>query len=149
MIINSRWAIAWFLLTAALALHIVEEAASGDYLRRAEALEAFRLVLPWLPIPRVDPGFWLINVFGAVVVLLSLTLAVVLGRKIMRHASYALAAFATANATLHIASSAASGEVGAGALTAPLMLGAALFLFVSIPFDGPERAKARRPATAS
>ena len=56
----SRWAISWFALTATLALHLIEEATSSAYLGRGQALEALRLLLPWLP--PFQPLVWLINV---------------------------------------------------------------------------------------
>ena len=51
----------------------------------------------------------------------------------MRLPSFALATFTTANAALHILLSLAAGEILAGALTAPLLLVASLFLFLSVP----------------
>lgn len=122
-----RWTIAWLLLCLVLALHIYEEATRGSYL----AYDLVRRLFPWLPPFHFE--IWLLNVGGAVVVLVGLTWFVHKRLPIMRLASYALAIFATGNAMLHLLLSLAWNQALIGMFTSPLLLAASLFLFVSIP----------------
>lgn len=128
-----RWTVAWILLSAVLALHIAEEATSGTYLIYGETLDFLRQIYPQLAIPPFKYDVWLLNITGTILVLLSLTWLVQKRYQIMRPASFALAIFTTANATIHILLSLASDRVLAGTLTSPLLLAASLFLLLSIP----------------
>jgi len=128
-----RWTVAWFVLGAVLALHIVDEATNGSYAVSGETLDLLRQLYPWLPIPQFQFSVWLIDIIGAILLLLSLTWLVQKGHRLMRPASFALATFTTANAMLHILLSLASDRVLAGTLTSPLLLAASLFLLLSVP----------------
>ncbi len=141
-----RWTIAWFVLCVVLALHIAEEAASGDYRAYGQSLDLLRQFFPQLPIPQFSFTVWLVDIAGAIIVLFLLTGLVHNNLQIMRAASYALAVFTTANAMLHILLSLASDQVLAGTLTSPPLLAASLFLFLSIPRT--EHTNARAPAPA-
>lgn len=121
------WTVAWFTLCAVLAAHIVEEtqAVSGA------GIEVLRLFFPSLP--PFQHSIWLVDIVGAVLALVALTWQVQQRNPWMRPASYAFALFTTANAMMHLLLSYAENQVLAGTVTAPLMLLASLFLFVSIP----------------
>jgi hypothetical protein len=134
-----RWTVAWFVLSATLALHIAEEATSGSYLVYGETLDFLRQIFPQLPIPPFQFTVWLVDIVGAILVLLSLTWLVQKRSPIMRPASFALATFTTANAMLHILFSLASDRILAGTLTSLLLLAASLFLLLSVP-RGDDRA---------
>ena len=142
-----RWTVAWFVLCVLLALHIAEEAASGDYRAYGQSLELLREFIPQLPIPQFRFTVWLVDIVGAIIVLFLLTGLVHTNHPIMRPASFALAIFTTANAMLHILLSLASDQVLAGTLTSPPLLVASLFLFLTIPRT--EHTNARTPAPSA
>jgi hypothetical protein len=134
-----RWTVAWFVLSVTLALHIAEEASSGSYLVFGETLDLLRQIFPQLAIPPFQFTVWLIDIVGAILLLLSLTWLVQKRYAIMRPASFALATFATANAMVHILFSLASDRILAGTFTSPPLLVASLFLLLSVP-RGDDRA---------
>jgi hypothetical protein len=144
-----RWTVAWFVLCVLLALHLAEEAASGDYRAYGQALDLLRVFFPQLPIPHFNFTVWLVDIAGAIIVLFLLTGLVHRNYQIMRPASFALAIFTTANAMLHILLSLASDRILAGTLTSPLLLVASLFLLLTIPRAEHASAGAPAPATAS
>lgn len=143
-----RWTVAWFVLSAALALHIAEEATSGAYLVYGETLDFLRQIYPQLAIPPFKFSVWLFDITGTILVLLSLTWLVQKRFRIMRPASFALATFTTANAMMHILFSLASDRVLAGTLTSPLLLAASLFLLLSIPRDSDAKVNGSRAVMA-
>ena len=144
-----RWTVAWFVLCVLLALHIAEEAASGDYRAYGQSLALLRELFPQLPIPQFRFTVWLVDIAGAIIVLFLLTGLVHKNYQIMRSASFALATFTTANAMLHILLSLASDQVLAGTLTSPLLLVASLFLFLTIPRTEHFNTRAPAPAAVS
>jgi len=144
-----RWTVAWFILCAALALHIAEEATNGSYLVYGETLDFLRQVFPSLHIPTFQYTVWLLDISGAILVLLSLTWLVQKRYQIMRPASFALATFTTANAMLHILSSLAFDRVLAGTITSPLLLAASLFLLLSVPRSDDAKANGSAAVMAS
>jgi hypothetical protein len=131
-----RWAMAWLILSLVLGLHVAEEAASGRFAIYDDLLDWIGFFLPFVEMPAFRYNMWLINLTGAVVVLIGLTWLVVTRQGPMRLASYVLAIFASANALLHIFLSVAAGELLPGTLTSPLVLAASLFLLISIPPGG-------------
>jgi hypothetical protein len=128
-----RWSVAWLTLSLMLGLHVVDEAANGTFALYRDFADWIEVFFPFVEFPAFRYYVWLINLSGAVLVLVALTWLVAKRRGPMRLASYALAAFAAANATLHVAMSLAAAQILPGTLSSPLVLAAALFLLVSIP----------------
>jgi len=130
---SHRWTIAWLTLSAVLAAQVLDDVMSGSYQAYSDTLNFLHQAFPQLPIPRFQFEVWLINVSGAVVVLLCLTWLVARRFPIMRVASFALAVFGTGNALLHILGFSSSDNSLIGSVLPPLLLAASLFLVLSVP----------------
>jgi hypothetical protein len=130
---ENRWALAWLLVSVALAAHVADEIWHGSYGLYEDVAQIVSLIYPALELPRFNRAVWYVNLGGALAALLALTWLVRAGRRVMVPASYALATFATANGVLHLLGAAALKSAVPGVLTAPLLVAAGLFLFVAIP----------------
>ena len=128
-----RWTAAWLVLSLALASHVADEMINGSFAFYRDLADFFATYFPVVKLPAFRPELWAINLSGASLVLIGMTWLVYRRQGPMRLASFVVAGFATANAVLHIVMSVALGHVMPGALTSPLVLAAALFLFASIP----------------
>jgi len=131
-----RWTIAWLAASLAVAVHIVDEVAHGAYGLYVDVAWLLRLVAPVVEMPPFREEVWLINLAGSVIVLLALTWLVWMRRGPMVVASYVFAAFLTANAVFHLFAAAMLKSIPPGTWTAPLLLAAGLFLFVSVAWRG-------------
>lgn len=129
--LTHRWPLAWAALTAAFALHVLDEA-THDFLSwyNPSALR-LREYLGGLPFP---PAFtfpvWLAGLGIAILALAALTPLVRPGRRWVVIAAYAYGLVHTANAIAHMAISAAGGWLAPGVLSSPVLLAAALWLVI-------------------
>ena len=124
-----RHARAWLALTAALALHVVDEA-SNDFLAFYNPMVLrLRETLGWFPMPTFKFWPWLIGLTLAVLLLLALTPSVARGGRWVKIAGYPFAALMLLNGMGHIALSVAQGRMLAGVWTAPLLLAGSVYLF--------------------
>lgn len=127
-----RWTSAWFAACVVLAAHVVDEVVHGSYGLYSDVGWLLDAAAPWLDLPPFREEVWLVNISGALAVLFGLTVLVWLRRGPMAVASFALAAFVTANGVLHLLGAVALGAMIPGTWTAPLMILTGLFLFVSV-----------------
>lgn len=138
---RDRWALAWAGLTAAFALHVLDEA-THDFLAWYNPV-ALRLRgrLGGLPFPPVFSfPVWLSGLAVAVALLALLTPFVRPGRRWPIAAAYFYAVVHVANAIGHLAVSASGRWLAPGVLSSPILLGMALWLLY-------ETTRARRAAS--
>jgi hypothetical protein len=128
-----RWTTAWLAVCAALALHLADEVFFGSLGLYADFARVIGWIWPSIEMPPFHREVWLINLAGATLVLFALAWLVRQQRGVMVTASYLLAAFATANGVLHFLAAAALKSMIPGMWSAPLLIAAGLFLFLSIP----------------
>lgn len=124
----SRRARAWLALTAALALHVIDEA-SNDFLSTFYNPMVLRMRerFGWFPMPTFEFRSWLVGLTLAVLILLLLTPAVSRGGRGAALAGYVFAAIMLLNGIAHIAFSVIEGRMVAGVWTAPILIAASLY----------------------
>lgn len=151
--LRNRWSLAWATLTAAFALHVLDEA-THDFLSWYNP-SALRLrAALGLPFP---PTFtfpvWITGLCVAVLLLAALTPLVQPGKRWPVIASYLYGMVHTANGIGHLAVSAGGRWLAPGVLSAPLVLAAALWLIIetaratAAPAEG--KRAAQEPAHSS
>lgn len=123
----------WTVAVMALALHVVDEAAH-DFLSWYNPIaRRIRARLGGLPFP---PTFtlasWSIALTAAVLALAALTPAAIADRVWMRPLGYTLAAIHIGNGTLHVAAGAVARQRVPGILSAPLLIAAGVWLWLSV-----------------
>ena len=126
---RSRWALAWGGLTAAFALHVLDEA-THDFLAwyNPTAL-AIRERLGGVPFPPVFSfAPWLAGLCAAVVLLAALTPLIRPGRRWPIVAAVVYGVAHVANALAHIVVSLRGRWLAPGVLSSPLLLAAAAWL---------------------
>ena len=127
-----RQARAWLALTAALALHVADEA-SNDFLAFYNPMVLrLRETLGWFPMPTFTFWPWLIGLTLAVLLLLALTPSVARGGRWVRVAGYPFAGLMLLNGVGHIALSVAEGRMMPGVWTAPLLLAGSVYLLSAL-----------------
>ena len=129
----SRWSLAWLALTAALALHVVDEAVNDFLSVYNPAVEAVRARLPWSPLPTFTYEEWFAGLMVGILMLALLTPLARGERPWMRSLSYAYGAAMTLNGLGHIGASLVLGRWMPGVFSSPFLLAAALFLLASVP----------------
>jgi hypothetical protein len=121
---------AWIGLTAALALHVWDEA-SHDFLSLYNPIALrVRQAAPLLPIPVFTFRVWLAGLIGAVILLLALSAFVFRGARWTRAASFVFGALMFLNGCSHIVGSIYSSRLLAGTYSAPLLVLASVTLMV-------------------
>jgi hypothetical protein len=126
---NRRYAYAWLFLTAALAIHVLDEAANGFLGVYNPAVLAMRRALPWLPVPTFTFAVWITGLTLAIVALSALSPFAFHGRRWIRLASVPYAGFMTANGLGHIAGSLYVGDFLPGVYSSPLLIAASIYLW--------------------
>jgi hypothetical protein len=120
---------AWLALTAALAVHVADEALNDFLSVYNPAVEAIRARLAWWPMPTFTFDVWLGGLLAAVVLLALLSVFVFQGARVMRPLSYFYAGLMLLNGCGHIAGSFYLGRMMPGVYSSPLLLAASLWLF--------------------
>jgi hypothetical protein len=120
---------AWLALTAALAVHVADEALNDFLSLYNPAVEAIRARLAWWPMPTFTFGVWLGGLIAAVVLLALLSVIAFQGARVMRPLSYFYAGLMLLNGCGHIAGSLYLGRMMPGVYSSPLLLAASLWLF--------------------
>ena len=133
-----RWGVAWVVLTAALTLHVLDEAAHDFLSFYNPAVESIRSQFPWLLLPTLGFSLWLGLLGFAVGALSVLSVLVFKGKRGMRPISRIYAWLMIANALFHVAVALDQGRAIAGVLSAPLLVAGAVFLLRAIPRRAPE-----------
>ncbi len=124
----SRHVHAWFLLVAALATHVVDEAAT-DFLGFYNPLVlSIRARVPWFPMPTFTFGIWLAGLALLVIVLALMGRAVRQGAVGTRLASWVLAVIMFLNGVGHLGGSLFFQRWLPGTSSAPLLVGASIWL---------------------
>ena len=123
---------AWLALTAALTLHVVDEATSGFLAFYNPVVAAFRRRAPWLPLPQFTFGVWLAGLATAIVVLLLLARFAFANAPFARPLAYVFGVVMIGNGLLHLAASLWLGRLAPGALSSPLLIAAGAFLLTSL-----------------
>lgn len=134
-----RHAAAWVAVCVALAVHVVDEALNDFLSVYNPAIISLRERLPWLPLPAFTFEAWLGGLIVAVILLTVLTVFVLRGAPLMTPLSYAFGAVMLGNGLLHIAGSLQLGRPMPGAYSAPLLVGASVYLLFTV-----ERFRRRR-----
>jgi hypothetical protein len=125
----NRWALAWAGLTAAFALHVLDEAAHDFLAWYNPAALVLRARLGGVPFPPVFSfRVWITALCAAVAVLAALTPLVRPGRRWTVLAASLYGAIHVANAVGHLTVSVRGRWLAPGVLSSPLLLGAALWL---------------------
>jgi len=129
--VHRRHGIAWLALTAALAVHVADEAAHDFLALYNPNAAAIRAALPFLPLPTFTLASWLASLAVAVVALAALSVAAFRGARWAVPASTAYAGLMAANGLLHTVGSLMLGRLLPGVYSSPLLVAAALCLFVA------------------
>ena len=127
-----RHAVAWVALCVALAVHVLDEALTGFLAVYNPAVLSITERLPWLPLPVFTYEVWLGGLIVAVIVLTSLTVFVLRGAPLMTPLSYVFGGLMLGNGLLHIAGSLQLGHPMPGVYSAPLLLGASVYLLFTV-----------------
>ena len=125
------WTVAWFTACVAFAGHILDEALHGTFGFYSDLESMMTNIMPSMHMVPFHFEVWLVNLTGTMLVLFALTPLVRARNPLMLPASYLFAAFLTANASLHIVMAVARQQFVTGSITAPVVLAAGLFLFIS------------------
>lgn len=139
-VVAQRIGRAWLLLCFALALHVVDEAATGFLTVYNPTVLALRARLPWLPLQTFRFDVWLAGLIVAIAALCALSVFVFRGARWTRIAAYAFAILMGGNALLHTAGTVLGRTVASvhfprpmpGFYSSPLMFAAAIVLLVQL-----------------
>ena len=127
----------WLLLTAALALHVLDEALTGFLAVYNPTVLALRAKYAWLPMPTFTFPVWLTGLVLLVVVMFALTPVFFRGSSWVRPIGYFMAGINVLNALGHTAGTISGRTVPSvvfprpapGFYSSPLLLLASLYLF--------------------
>ncbi len=130
---DTRWHLAWLLLTATLAGHVLDEALTGFLSVYNPAVRAIRESLPLVPLPTFTFDVWITGLVVAVLALAALAPFARDGRPWMRRLSFVYGGLMALNGLGHLGGSLIFGRWLPGAVSSPFLLAAALFLLLSVP----------------
>jgi hypothetical protein len=139
---------AWVLLCLALAVHVIDEAATGFLNVYNPSVRAIRSQWPWLPLPVFDFYQWIVGLAVAVVGLLALYSVVRRGIPWARIVAYVFAVLMIANALGHTIGTIFGRTVGSvqfprpmpGFYSSPFLFVAALYLLKQLRAHKPGKA---------
>jgi len=123
---------AWVALCVALAIHVADEALTDFLSVYNPAVRAIRAKIPFLPLPTFTFRVWLGGLIAVTVLLLALSPAAFRGAPGMRPAAYVFGIVMTGNGLLHLVGSVYMRKAMPGVYSAPIILGAAIFLLASV-----------------
>lgn len=148
-----RWRNAWIALACALAVHVTDEALTGFLPAYNQLVRDFRTQVGWAPFPTFTFPVWLIGLALGITLLFAATPYISRGRSWLRVLSLILSVIMIGNALGHIAASLYWRRLAPGSISSPLLLVAALALFVAArrvgkraPKTEPHMSRARRPS---
>jgi hypothetical protein len=124
---------AWLALCIALGIHVVDEALTDFLSVYNPAVRAIRARFPFLPLPTFTFPVWLGGLIMVTVLLLALSPAAFRGEPWMRPAACAFGVVMAGNGLLHLVGSLYMRKAMPGVYSAPLILGAAIYLLASVP----------------
>jgi hypothetical protein len=126
-----QFGLAWIILAAALALHVIDEAATDFLSVYNPAVREIRRRIPFLPLPTFTFGRWITGLCLGIALLAALAPLAFHGERWLVRFSYPLALFMFANGFGHIAASLYSRRLLPGVYSSPMLLMASVFLFLS------------------
>jgi hypothetical protein len=124
----NRNAAAWICMVSALALHVLDEAATGFLPFYNDAVRRLREAYSFFPVPTFTVSAWIAGLVLAITVALALTWSVIRGGTRIRIVTTVLAAIMVANASGHLLGSVYLGRVLPGSWSSPFLLAAALWM---------------------
>jgi hypothetical protein len=123
-----RFRFAWLTLCAALAIHVIDEAANDFLSYYNPTVRAVRQRVPWLPLPTFAFGDWLAGLITAILLLVLASLLIRRHARGMALAALPFGGLMLANGVLHLAASAWLGRLMPGAWSSPLLILSSLWL---------------------
>jgi len=124
----SHWGLAWVALTAAFALHVLDEASNNFLAVYNPAAQNLRQRWPFLPLPSLTFEGWLTALVIALLVLLMLSPLAFRRARWLRPLSWLYGVAMLANGMGHLVGSFYLGRPMPGASSAPLLLLCASYL---------------------
>jgi len=128
----SRFGVAWLALCGALAIHVADEALTDFLSVYNPAVRAIRARFPFLPLPTFTFPAWLGALIAVTILLFALCPAAFRGEPGMRPAAYVFGIVMAGNGLLHLVGSIYMKKAMPGVYSAPLILGAAIYLLASV-----------------
>ncbi len=129
--IASRFGYAWIFLSAAIALHVTDEATTDFLSVYNPTVRAIRERLPYLPLPTFSFGVWLTGLCVGIALLFCLSPLAFRGSRTMIWISFPLSILMFGNGLLHIAGSFYLGRLMPGVYSSPVLLLASACLFIN------------------
>ncbi|HBR56918.1 MAG TPA: hypothetical protein DEA22_05535 [Blastocatellia bacterium] len=126
-----RWRAAWIALGCALTLHVTDEALFGFLPVYNRVVIGLRESLGWVPFPTFTFRVWLTGLILGVITLFGLTPLITREREWLRVISLILAVIMVGNGLGHIVASVWWHVFAPGVYSSPLLLAAAIALFVT------------------
>jgi hypothetical protein len=131
---------AWFLLTAALAVHVFDEASTGFLSVYNPTVAILRQRYAWFPMPQFEYRAWLTGLIAAVVLLLLLTPLATANVGLVRPLGYVFAVIMLLNGIGHTAGTIAGRSVASvhfarpmpGFYSSPFLIAAAIYLLIQL-----------------
>lgn len=133
---SRRFGVAWLVLCFALAAHVVDEATTGFLAIYNPTVEAIRSSIPWVPLPTFTFRVWLGLLILAVVLLSGLSVFAFRGAAWLRPLAYVFAMVMLLNAAGHTAGTIYLGRAMPGVYSSPLLVLAAIWLWVATRAEG-------------
>ena len=118
-------------MTVAIALHVVDELATGFLPAYNAAVATLRESYAWLPFPTFSFAVWITGLGIGITAMFLLTPFAFAARKWLRPVAYLLGAVMVANALGHMAISMYMGALAPGVYSSPILLVAAIMLLVT------------------
>jgi hypothetical protein len=125
-----RFGYAWIFLSAALALHVTDEAMTDFLSVYNPAVRAIRERLPFLPLPTFTFGIWLTGLCIGILLLFCLLPLAFKGNRVLTRLAYPLSILMFANGLGHIGGSFYLGRLMPGVYSSPFLLLASAYLFI-------------------
>ena len=128
---NVKWGVAWIGMTVAIALHVVDELATGFLPAYNAVVTAMRESYAWFPLPTLSFAAWITGLGIGITVMFLLTPFVFAARRWLRPVAFFLSVLMVANALGHMAISLYIDSLAPGVFSSPVVLLAAIALFVT------------------
>jgi hypothetical protein len=122
--------LAWILLTASLAIHVMDEAVNDFLSVYNPVVVSIRNSYPFLPLPTFTFPYWITNLILAIVLLFAVSIFVYRGKRGMVFVSYLYGGLMIVNGLTHFAGAIYFGEVMPGTWSAPLLIIASVYLIL-------------------
>lgn len=129
--IARRFGYAWIFLSAALALHVTDEAMTDFLSVYNPAVRAIRERLPFLPLPTFSFGVWLTGLCIGILLLFCVSPLAFRGSRVLIWVAFPLSILMFGNGLSHVAGSFYLGRFMPGVYSSPVLLLASAYLFIN------------------